>query len=135
MSYEPALANQWLYETLNAVPDLAGNVHDTNAPQGVALPYVVFNLQAGTDVPTANGTRIMANLLYQVAVVGTSAFSALASLASAVDAALQRASGSVVGGAIFSCVRESTLQDAETDSGVTYRYLRLFFRLYAQGVS
>ncbi len=134
MSAESFAADRFVYETLNADVGLQGKVHDALAPEGAVPPYVVFQQQAGTDVPTANGTRIMASLLYLVRVIGEGrSFAALKALANAVDQRLQRASGANVDGQIFSCVREQVLKRSYIEEGKEYREVAQLFRLQVQG--
>lgn len=132
MTFEPLAADQFIFETLNAGA-LSGKVHNGLAPSGTAAPYVVFNQQAGTDVMTADGVRIMANLLYHVMVIGTGPLSSLQSLADAVDAALHKATGSVDDSEIYQTFRESTLTRQEDDAGTIVRYIDMFFRLFIRG--
>lgn len=135
MPVETFAADAWLFGTLNADPLLAGKVHDALAPQDSVPPYVVFQQQSGTDVLTANRSRVMANLLYVVRVIGQGAsFAALKALAQRVDALLQRASGSNADGTVLSSHREEPMKRAYTEQGVAYREVVLTYRLFVQGV-
>lgn len=134
MSVETFAVDDFVYDTLAADPALTGRVFDALAAQGAQPPYVVFQQQAGTDVVLANATRIMANLLYLVRVIGVGrSFAALKALATAVDQRLDRASGSTADGVIYQCVREGVLKRSYTEAGGEVREIGLVFRIHATG--
>jgi len=88
------------------------------APPGTVTPFVVFALQVGMDVVTMNAFRLMVNELVQVKVVGPASKSLMIAQAGAqIDALLKLASGTVTGGAILSCYRESPLALDEIIAG------------------
>jgi hypothetical protein len=134
MAAETFAADTWLYTTLTAAPALTGKVHDTQPPAGATPPYVVFQQQAGVDTVTQNSSRILATLVYLVRVIVQGAsYGAGKALATAVDAALQRASGSNVDGVIYGCAREGVLKRGYTEDGVSYREVVQTYRLWVQG--
>jgi hypothetical protein len=127
-------ADTFIVSRLAATPALLnGRVYADEAPQGAAMPYVVFNLQGGFDDLTEVGAvRVWANLLYLVKVIGQgTSYTALQPTVDAIDARLHRASGPVGSTAyVDSCVREQPFRMPETTpSGVSYRHLGGLYRL------
>jgi len=134
VSAETFTAADWIFDTLNADEDLAGKVHHLIAPARATPPYVVYQEQSGIDVATANGSRIMANLLYLVRVISAGrSLESIKALANTVDELLQRASGSNASGEVISCTREGQTTRAYTASTGEYREIVFTFRLFAQG--
>lgn len=134
---ETTRIDEWLYTLLSADTELNAVVDDRVygyvAPQGAAMPFVLFAYQGGRDVRGVGPSRIMASALYQVKVVGEGAsFSGLEAIADRLDALLQGASGSVTDGAVLMCVREQPIVYVEVDNGVQYRHLGGLWRIIAQ---
>lgn len=115
MSVHEAMAGYlWLVGVLSTDSILSGyapgGVYRSLAPVGTAPPFVIISFQSGPDTRTAQGVRILAMPLYQVKAVGPSYETALlVNAASRIDDLLKLASGSVAGGYIASCYRESEL--------------------------
>lgn len=127
---------QWLYATLSADAELVAlvgsRIHAYEAPQGTAMPFVIYSYQGGHDVRGVGPGRIMVSALYQVKVVGQgTSVVGLAPIADRLDALLQAASGTVTDGAVWACVREQPLAYPETDNGVQYRHLGGLYRVMA----
>lgn len=129
---EQAAVERWLYSKLNAVhASTGGRVFADLAPQGEPLPAIVFQRQAGADLPIFSGERI-AEFTYVVRVIAESTSTqALEAAATAIDAALEQASGSE-GGVTIGCVRESPFSLTEVSDGVQYRHLGGTYRVRAQ---
>lgn len=134
---EVTRVDQWLYETLSGDPTLSalvgGRIYSYLAPPTAALPFVLFAHQAGRDVRIVGGRRVLVDMVYQVKAVGSGgSFQPLKSIADRLDALLQGASGSVVDGVVYMCVREQPLAYVEVEKGVEYRHLGGFWRIIAQ---
>ena len=134
---ETVAIDTWLYTVLHGDATLLaaapGDVHADAAPRGSVFPLVIFALQDATDGMGVNGTRILTRATYIVKVVGqATGYKALDTAASRVDTLLHRASGSVVGGTIYSCVRTEPFQYREDLDGVEYRHLGGLYEIQVQ---
>lgn len=130
---------QWLYTLLSGDATLTAlvgaRIYAYVAAQGAAMPFVVFNLQDGSDVMGVGTARIMFDGLYQVKGINeASSFASLKPIADRIDTLLQGNSGSVLDGAILACTREQPLSYVETDEDRQYRHLGGLYRILAQGV-
>lgn len=110
--YEPSRVLDWLQTTL--APLAIGGAWRGVAPPGVTSPYIVYDLDSPTDIPGVAGTRLWNSSLYSVKVVGTATQTdTLASIADAVDAALQLVGDFAIGANtdahLMRCVREGPL--------------------------
>lgn len=107
-----------MYSTLSAATALtallAGTtaVYNQQAPQGAALPYVVFGLNAGGD-DNDNPHRAKA-LVYSVKAVGTAGFANAGSIDIQIDALLHHGTLSPSGWTNFWTARESDFRYVET---------------------
>src|SRR5579885_931599 len=111
-THETALVYSWLYSTLSGDSTLSGyapgGVWRGMAPPQTATPFVIISLQSGSDVVTMNGYRMIVDVLYQVKAVGpVSNTAGIVSAASRIDDLLKLTTGTVAGGAILSCYRQS----------------------------
>jgi hypothetical protein len=134
---ETLVAEQWLYTVLSGDTALAAvvgtRIYAYIAPEGAAMPYVVYQNQAGRDVRGVGPLRIMANLLYVVKVIGaTNSFGTLEVAANRIDAVLQAASGTNVRGTVIACVREQPFALVESLESGQYRHLGGIYRLWAK---
>lgn len=135
---EIILAETWLYSTLANDVTLTTlinkRVFSLQPPQGVAFPFIAYQLQAGNDIATMNNKRVMAELVYQVKVIGqTPSPLDLAPIFQQLDALIHnKVNQQVTGGTIYSCVREQSFVQAETDKGIEYRHLGGIYRLEVQ---
>lgn len=139
-------ASEWIYSKLvaaSAVTAIVGSgsaarIYADVAPPGASWPFVIFQHQGSVDVTGQNpGTRVLVSSLWTVkAVARGESYAALATLADALDAALQAASGTADDATIYSCVREQPLQFAELDESSTpggqWRHLGAIWRILVQ---
>ena len=136
MSNETWTIDSWLYTTLHGdatLHALVTGVFADVAPLQQAYPFVVFGLQDAGDVLTVNGVRIMTAATYQVRVVtDAESYSAITTAVERIDTLLHRASGSVSGGVIISCVREEPLRYTELQGSKLYRHLGGLYQLQVQ---
>ena len=72
--HEIDMALAFLYATLSTDSTLAGlapgGVHRSVATDGTMAPYVIFGFQAGSDVSTMNGVRMIVDGTFQIKAVG-----------------------------------------------------------------
>lgn len=134
---ESAIALEWLYTTLsndNALTSYApGGVWRALAPDGTITPFVIISYQSGMDVLSMNAYRLMSDLLFQVKIVGPALItSQLFNAANEVDAVLKRASGTVDGGIVLACFRESPLQTDEIVNGEQWSNIGGLYRTIVQ---
>lgn len=129
---EQAAVERWLYTNLNGChASTGGRVYAEIIPEGVQLPAILFQRQGGTDLPVFSGERI-ADFTYIVRVVAeTSSTQQLEAAATAIDAALEQATGSE-GGVTIGCVREAPFSLTEDVDGVQFRHLGGSYRVRAQ---
>lgn len=128
---EQAAVERWLYTSLNGVTGVGSRVFADVIPQGQELPAIVFQRQAGSDRPVFSGDRI-AEFTYVVRVIAQSeSTQALEAAATAIDAALEKGTGSE-GGLTIGCVREAPFSLTEISDGVQYRHLGGSYRIRAQ---
>jgi hypothetical protein len=136
--HELVAAEMWLNATLSGDTVLTaiatGGVFQDYAPDGTQPPWVIFTLQSpGNDSLTLNAVRVMTNPLYQIVVVGPASPPAMAlavaNAASELDTLMKRTSGTVVGGYIADCHRESPLTKSETINTVKWKSTGGLFRL------
>ncbi len=110
-----------------------GGVHRALAPPETVPPYVVMTFQSGPDTRTAQGVRILSQPLYQIVVAGPANITAtLVSAADELDDVLKLASGSVSGGYIAACYRESPLVRDELVAGVQWTNIGGLYRLQVE---
>ena len=134
---ELGLIDTWLYATLVANSAVKGlvsaRIYDALAPQGTALPYVVFQLQAAPiDTVVIGGMRIATNALYTVRGVAEGAgFADASSIAAAIDGALHGVRATVAAGVVLSCHRERPLKlpPEVTEGGAVYYHEGGIYRL------
>ena len=116
---------EFIYATLTANSALMalcpGGVNRGTAPPGTAYPFIVMNLQAGSDVLTMNAVRLMTECVYQIKVVGPASTTvALATVDAAMDALIKRTSGSSTDGLTLSFYRDTPIFLDENVSGIQY---------------
>lgn len=136
---ETARAYEWLYSVLAGDAMLngyvSGRVYRRLAPEGAAMPYVVFQFQSGHDVQAAGPYRVMSQLVCVVKIVGqASTYPTLKAIVDRVDALLQAASGMATDGRVLACMRETPIDYEEIDAGVRYQHLGGQYRLYVQPI-
>jgi hypothetical protein len=140
-SHETALGFSWLYSTLVGDTTLSGyasgGVYRSMAPPQTTTPYVIMSFQAGTDVVTMNGFRLIDDTIFQVRAVGPGSKSQqIAQAAGRLDALLSiPSSGVTAGGAILSCYRESPLTFDELVNGELWNNMGGLYRVIIQRTS
>lgn len=139
-------AAEWIYTRLagtSAVTAIVGSgsaarIYADVAPPGAAWPFVIFQHQGSVDVTGQNpGTRVLVSSLWTIKAVGRGeSYAALATLADAIDTAMQGAAGTADDATIYSCVREQPIQFAELDDSTTpgeqWRHLGALWRVLVQ---
>lgn len=138
-AHEIFLGMQFLDSTLRndaqLMALLTGGLYRGTADEGTQPPYGVFAFQAGSDTTTMNGVRLLVSALFQVKAIGSSDETlTLAQAAERIDQLLGGppngpVSGSVTGGYIAACYRQSPIWIDEppiegeqwTDIGGLYR--------------
>jgi hypothetical protein len=121
VSDELGAADIWLYSLLHGDaqltamlgkhPDSGECIYDALAPEGAALPYVVYQLQSpGVDTIAVGTIRIAANPLYVVRGVSASSFVEAGAIAARVDELLHGTRGQSAGGVVLTCYREQPLK-------------------------
>lgn len=132
-------AERFLFGTLTGDATIAAivsaRIYGYIAPPAAAHPYILYTQRAAGDDLTALGAiRIYSQFVYDVRVVDkTESYIALEAGSAAITAALHKASGSNVSGAIVGCVKESPFSMPELDrDGSQLRHLGGTFRLYVQ---
>lgn len=133
---EALLTDAWLYAALHGDATLLaaapGGVHADIAPPDATYPFVTFQLESSVDLPVLNGVRIWADQVYLIKATGTAGYGPLSTIMDRVETLLHRTTATVSGGKILECLRESTIQYAETDGPVTYRHLGATYRIRTQ---
>jgi hypothetical protein len=137
---EQSRAIIWLVATLKASAALTsaapGGVWRSIAPLATTMPYVIIQFQAGIDNTGAGHKRYMAGDVYLVKVIGRyDQYTALASAADAIDAALDRKNGTTADGRVLAAVCETTIAYEEVTDGATFSHLGATFRLWTQPLS
>ncbi len=127
-------AARWLYATLTAHAGLSAlvgaRVYENLAPQGAALPYVVYNLVASRPVAASGGAgRILDEQEWMVRGLAESGSPADAdALALQVDGALSGATGTATVGAVT-----YTIMTAQGGEAVRYTELHQGRRIQHSG--
>ncbi len=107
-------------------------IYEDHAPFDAALPYVVFNAQAGTWDELEGDARF-AEIVYQVQAVSGSAWPKEASAIDAqIDARLHAAPLSVTGYGLLAVRRESDVQYAEVSGNQTFQHVGALYRIELQ---
>lgn len=134
--YEPARALSWLQSVL--APLASGGAWHGIAPVSTQPPFITYALSTASDLANVGAYRIWSDGLYQVKVCGPTTLSdTLFSIADAVDNALQRKSGVIVGVAsdatMLFCDREQTLILPENvvNAGQWLNFISIY-RIYIQ---
>jgi hypothetical protein len=111
-----------------------GGVWEDVAPEGTAYPFIVFSLQAPTDVNGLGGRRMWTNATYQVKGVDAGqSYTRLSPIADRLDVLLHRQRGAVSGGVVLSCTRDQPVRYSEFDPATgVYKHLGGLYRIEAQ---
>lgn len=134
---EPLRGNEWLYTVLSGDATITGlvgsRIYDGLAPQGAALPFVVFNFQGGVDLRGVGTVRVFNSGLYQVkAICQGESYAPAAAIADRIDELIHGNRGSVSDGSVVDCVREQPLTLIEQQNGVQYRHVGGLYRIIVQ---
>lgn len=134
--HEIMLAFQWLYGVLSGDSTLTGyatgGIWRGVADPGVTPPYVIMSHQGGSDTITMNAFRIMSLLLFQVKAVGPASITQqVTNAAFRIDQLIGSppTAGSVVGGTVLACYRESALVVDELITGEKWVNIGGLYRL------
>ncbi len=137
---EVAQAFAWINTTLRADTVLmaaaTGGVWQGLADIGITPPFVSYGLQSNSDVLTVNASRLWANLLVQIKMVGlTSNYAALVMGADRIDVLFGRLGpvGLPGGGGVLSCYRDGALSYSELINGAAWGHLGGLYRIDLQG--
>lgn len=131
-------ADKWIYTALSGDAQLTAivgpRIYAEQAPQGAALPYVVFNFQGGADLMSVGPYRVWTNALMLVRGIAETASYAgsLATIADRIDAILHAQSGSNVDGVVYAAVRERPFRMPEMGNGRQFRHAGGIYRLWVQ---
>lgn len=124
-------AQQWLYGKLTGGTALGAllaagtlGVYDgDDVTDQTAAPYVVINWVSSVESQTANFTRVINELQFDVkAVYRGRSYATGANIMAEVDTLLHRSSGSVSGLCVLGCRREEPFQYAEVTEGISWRH-------------
>lgn len=135
------LAANWIYGTLTADATIAGivgtRVYRDFAPQGAAMPAIIYQFQSSEDLNTAGVNRIFtAHTVIVKAVDSTGSYGGnLATLAGRIDALMHNVNARVTVGADSGYVwawRIRPFNLAEVSDGVQYRHFGGVYRVHAQ---
>ncbi len=138
--------DQWIYTTLKADAPLTALIGGAVTPRifadiapqttpAVVLPYVLYQMQAATDLTVIGAVRVWSNCLYLVRGVAetTSWGGNLETISNRIEIALHAKSGSNASGVIYSAVRESPFRLPEIAAdGKQYRHAGVIVRILAR---
>lgn len=128
-------AEQFIFNALSGDATLTamiGGVFNTEAPQSVAFPFVIYQNMSAVDYAAVGANRIWTNQVFMVKVVGDTAdYSTLSPAVARIDVLLHRGSGTALAGIVWAAVREQVIRQPESVSGKPYRHSGALYRLYA----
>ena len=112
---------------------LVGGIYNTIAPEGAGYPLVLFTMQQGGSLQTANAIRVFDDLLYLVRVIGeTNSYGAIDAAVARVETLLHRASGVAGSGQALACTYERPFSWTEVAAGRMFRHRGGFYRVLVQ---
>jgi hypothetical protein len=135
MANPAALGHAFLHNTLTGDVTLMGlalgGIHRGSAKVGTPTPLVVVAYQAGRDISTMNGYRMITKCTFQVKAVGPARDTPdIISVANRLDDLLKRTSGTVTGGKIDACYVIEPLQyDENLPTGEKISHFGALYRL------
>lgn len=135
---EPTAADRWVYTKLTAdatlTPLIGTRVFGEIAPQGTAMPYIVFQMQSAVDLRIVGPYTVWSNMLYVVrGIAETNSFGGnLGTIDNRITAVLHNTSGSNVDGLIYVCVRVQPFRLTEIVDGRSIRHAGGIFRILAK---
>jgi hypothetical protein len=138
--HEVAMGFSFITATLKAdsqwVTLSPGGVKRGKAPSGSLFPLTIISYQSGIDVIFENAVRSSVNALYQIKAVGPSDNTqAIFDLASCIDELFKRTKGTVTGGNIIGCYRESPLAYEDDTAGIQYSHIGGLYRVRTEQTS
>jgi hypothetical protein len=139
MTVESMGIAEWLYTTLSGGTVLSAivgtRIYEDVAPQGTALPYVVYSQTSSMDENGIGGSRLCENALWTVqGVAKAMTYNAVKSIAVAIDDLLHGVLGTATAnGVTVACTRQEEVRYSEVREGVTWRHLGGVYRIYAGG--
>jgi len=137
---EPSVIAKWIYGTLTGDAALAAivgtRVYEDVAPQGAAMPYIVFQMQSpGNDLNALGSRRVIATPLYVIrGIAQTASYTGnLATIAERIDVLLhgQQQRVGTNDGYVW-CYRERPFRLAEVRDGIQYRHSGGVYRILTQ---
>lgn len=133
MKPETPIAEAWLFAALNGAMAAGVSIHEGKAPPEADHPLVVFQYQSGIDRKAVGSIRVGVAATYIVkGVIEGSSYEPLIPIATAIDEALDRASGVVgVEGVIWGCTRTAPFRLSEPG----FRHLGGEYRLWVTSTS
>lgn len=137
--HEVYIGFQFITATLKAdsqwVALSPGGVRRGAAPIGTPLPCTIINFQSGVDVIYANAIRSSVDALYQIKATGLADDSPdVFALAARIDDLFKRAQGTVPGGSIIRCIRQSPLAYDDNTADVQYTHMGGLYRTRTQQI-
>lgn len=127
-----------LYDKLAGDATLVGllasttSVYDKVAPQGAALPYVIFQKQAGSPRYTMGGRAYDDNVYLVKAVTESPSAKVAGQIAERVDALLTNGSLTLTTGSLMVMRREQDVEYEETTDGRTYQHVGAMYLIGVQ---
>lgn len=134
-------AQKWLYAKLAADATLtaliggaaAPRIFVDSAPEGTAYPLVLISSTSNRVVSGLGASVIMFNEFWMVkGVHQTETYGALGTIMNRVRTVLHKASGTTTDGIVIGCVEENVVQYGEWKSGVSYKHVGIYFRIFTQ---
>jgi hypothetical protein len=136
---EITVGKKWIYNTLTAIPAVtslltqAGEIciYPDYARKIPAIVYATYSLK--DDSLAIGGNRIKANIEFTIkAITKAENVETASELASLIDRAFKKASGSVPEGIVISCLRRIPLDFIEKNPEVTYQHMGGVYRMEIQ---
>lgn len=131
---------RWLYSLLSGNAALTAIINtnifanEVDEDDDSAYPCVLLAFIAGDDLMIQSASRVWAETLYKIVVIGKDMpMSDVDAIYSQVDALIHRGSGTNASGTVHSCVRQQVIQQTETaEGGIKYRSSGGLYKIIAQ---
>jgi hypothetical protein len=138
MSAENFEVKAWIRALLAADATIAAavgsRIYSDLAPPNSAHPYIIVNLQGGSDL-NALGARGLSEKLYQVKVIGRGDNpGALKAVADQIDTLLHMAASATATLACW-CLREQEIDYPEVSGDIRFQHVGGIYRVVAQGTA
>lgn len=118
--------------TLMGLLASATGVYDKQAPQGAALPYVIFQKQTGVPKYTMAGLAYDDSFFLVKAVTDSPSAQSAGVIAERIDTVLQDATLSLSTGSLMVLRRQQDVEYAETTDGRTYQHVGAMYLIGVQ---